>query len=278
MLILTHVILAQISEHTCAGSADCVDMTGTWDCMTDYGLRQEKVQVTFTQNGCGGNLTNSDNSNVIPFTIRGSNLTVSETTPGGQVCSTCDPYLYHVKRETSKLTLDFSGGSVVLKCTKSPEECNTNSDCPNSKPVCRNNYCILPTCEDGFQNQDEENVDCGGPNCNSCGCGGDDDCSYGQQCFNGTCFSSTGYFLSDFNGLCSDLGATNIDTLNECRDSVLKIKYLAPKASFSAYPENSRYWPKGCYIAMNTQKVIWNKHNLGRPRTSARQVCVRSGT
>ena len=58
-----------------------------------------------------------------------------------------------------------------------------------------------PTCEDGLQNQDETDVDCGGAVCP--GCGSDMDCLTNadcieRQCYMGTCVSyDTGYGLEE---------------------------------------------------------------------------------
>jgi len=70
-------------------------------------------------------------------------------------------------------------------------ECMSDDECDSG--VCTDDgECADPTCEDGVQNGDETDVDCGGPDCQPCsndgGCGADSDCSSGV-CDDGTCQS-----------------------------------------------------------------------------------------
>ncbi|MCP4594673.1 MAG: hypothetical protein GY842_28405, partial [bacterium] len=53
-----------------------------------------------------------------------------------------------------------------------------------------------PTCADGILNQDEERIDCGGPNCDACECTADATCTDGEYC--------TGTKTCDAFGICQD--------------------------------------------------------------------------
>jgi hypothetical protein len=44
--------------------------------------------------------------------------------------------------------------------------CQTNADCADD--LCQNGVCVGPTCDDGMQNGQETDVDCGGPDCDAC--------------------------------------------------------------------------------------------------------------
>ena len=86
------------------------------------------------------------------------------------------------------------------------------------------------------------------------------------------CFLDVEYFLSDNNGLCSDLEALAINTSSECRSSISKIQHFQPNAYFNA-DEESSIWPKGCYIIGD--EVWWNNDRTGSRSESSRQICVR---
>ncbi|HUU84537.1 MAG TPA: C25 family cysteine peptidase [Phycisphaerae bacterium] len=60
---------------------------------------------------------------------------------------------------------------------------------------------VAPTCEDGLQNQEEERIDCGGPNCPDC------DCTADAQCDNSTYCDGTE--TCDAYGFCQDGAAVN---------------------------------------------------------------------
>ena len=67
--------------------------------------------------------------------------------------------------------------------------CETNEDC-GGDATCKDGACIpAPTCSDNIKNQDESDVDCGGP-CDKCEngktCASDKDCATGE-CTNGVC-------------------------------------------------------------------------------------------
>jgi hypothetical protein len=57
------------------------------------------------------------------------------------------------------------GGTCGANCDIG-ETCNGDSDCAST--WCNGTQCDTPTCNDGIQNQGEEQVDCGGPNCAAC--------------------------------------------------------------------------------------------------------------
>ncbi len=91
------------------------------------------------------------------------------------------------------ITIDTSScGNATLSCRdggtcKVNETCNDNSDCKSR--FCVSNKCREATCNDGFQNQGESFVDCGGP-CNKClngkSCRINSDCQ-SNSCNVGTC-------------------------------------------------------------------------------------------
>ncbi len=70
------------------------------------------------------------------------------------------------------------------------ELCNDNSDCESR--FCYQNKCAAPTCSDNIKNQDESDIDCGGP-CNE-KCNNDKSCRLNSDCMSGFCYS----------GRCSD--------------------------------------------------------------------------
>ena len=54
---------------------------------------------------------------------------------------------------------------------------------------CLNQVCITPSCEDGVQNRDESDVDCGGQSCSSCSSGSE--CQANQDCQSDLCLNQT---------------------------------------------------------------------------------------
>ena len=90
---------------------------------------------------------------------------------------------------------------VETDCTDNGQYCDDTNGTPT---------CVTPeTCEDGIQNQDETDVDCGGL-CNPCdvgsGCSDDDDCTSGA-CTNGTCVlchAGTFHCFGNYLRVCAD--------------------------------------------------------------------------
>ncbi len=70
------------------------------------------------------------------------------------------------------------------------EECDDAND--DDDDAC-SNVCVAPTCDDAVKNADETDIDCGGPNCPTCGlgdaCGEDADCDIGV-CSQQVCVSN----------------------------------------------------------------------------------------
>jgi hypothetical protein len=67
--------------------------------------------------------------------------------------------------------------------------CNLDQDCPEEDDQCEGHVCV--GCHDAVLNQQETDVDCGGPNCPKCdegdACVGDDDCKGKFDCIAGIC-------------------------------------------------------------------------------------------
>ena len=84
--------------------------------------------------------------------------------------------------------------------------------------------------------------------------------------------SGTEYFLSEANGICSDLGFTTTSTVEECR---LAIPQIQGATTFDE-EETSSSWPTGCYLN-SSKRVVWNNHQTGSPNNDAKQICARKG-
>jgi hypothetical protein len=69
-------------------------------------------------------------------------------------------------------------------------ECVGPSDCPNANQDCVGFVCVGMGCDDGAQNGNETDIDCGGGDCPRCGVG--DGCAEGSDCNSGVCEGSGG--------------------------------------------------------------------------------------
>ncbi|MBI4453587.1 right-handed parallel beta-helix repeat-containing protein [Candidatus Woesearchaeota archaeon] len=80
---------------------------------------------------------------------------ISSTASGGTISSTSG-------------TAGGAGGISANNCAKclDDKKCAVNEDCKSG--FCKNGWCKQATCYDGFKNQDETNVDCGGKTCAPC--------------------------------------------------------------------------------------------------------------
>ena len=78
------------------------------------------------------------------------------------------------------------GGTLCPGCPDG-NNCNGDSDCANGfcLTVAPPFVCLTPTCSDGYLNQDETDVDCGGTICSPCPDGGG--CVVGSDCVSGVC-------------------------------------------------------------------------------------------
>lgn len=101
--------------------------------------------------------------------------------------------------------IDCGGSSTCAKCGTG-FGCTVPSDCTSG--VCgASNTCLAPTCKDGVQNQQETDVDCGGPNCSTPTTA----CANGKICkVNSDCLESW----------CVIAGTTGTCTHPTCSDSV----------------------------------------------------------
>ena len=83
--------------------------------------------------------------------------------------------------------IDCGGTSTCTRCGTG-QGCTAPSDCING--VCgSNNTCSAPTCSDGVQNEQETDLDCGGPNCSTSttACGNGLICKVNTDCRNSWC-------------------------------------------------------------------------------------------
>ena len=102
--------------------------------------------------------------------------------------------------------IDCGGTSTCARCGTG-QGCTAPSDCTNG--VCgSNNTCSAPTCSDSVQNQQETDVDCGGPNCSTSttACANGKICKVNTDCLESWCVISS--------------GSTGVCTHPTCSDSV----------------------------------------------------------
>ena len=76
-----------------------------------------------------------------------------------------------------------------------------------------------PTCSDGTQNQDEERIDCGGPNCDPCECTSDAACDNDVYCDGAETCDAYGHCQSGTDVDCDDSVTCTDDSCNEDTDS-----------------------------------------------------------
>ena len=77
------------------------------------------------------------------------------------------------------------GGSCVTDCANG-ETCVTGLDCVSTFCHPTTTTCTAPTCSDGYQNQGETGVDCGGP----CGACNNEACVANANCASGMCYEA----------------------------------------------------------------------------------------
>lgn len=106
------------------------------------------------------------------------------------------------------------GGSCATACATG-QSCLNGSDCDTGFCNVQTLTCVASACEDGQQNGDEIDLDCGG----SCGatCAVGDDCSGGADCASGVCNVLTSVCGADScdNGI-DDPGETDVDCGGSC--------------------------------------------------------------
>ncbi|MBI2548349.1 hypothetical protein HYW21_03290 [Candidatus Woesearchaeota archaeon] len=96
------------------------------------------------------------------------------------------------------------GGYSCTSCLMG-QGCFVDNDCLSGYCAALNKTCALATCSDYIKNQNETDVDCGGPNCGKCAedqsCNQDADCASGNcrygQCGMGTSLDSDGDGMPD---------------------------------------------------------------------------------
>ena len=158
------------------------------------------------------------------FPVFGDNLNVVITGPSNEISYTVDISPLQTTEETcsdgeqnqDETDVDC-GGAICGRCPNL-KNCLTDNDCISGN--CTSNFCIPfdsteETCEDGTQNQDETDVDCGG----SCpGCVAGQQCIQNSDCISLNCISgicqSPVLACSDMEGIICDADEVcSIDTI-----------------------------------------------------------------
>ena len=89
--------------------------------------------------------------------------------------------------------------------------------------------------------------------------------------------SENTYFLSEFDGVCSNLSALGVTGVEECRYSLSSLQSLESEAVFHS-EERLSSWPNGCYIyGLSSLKANFNNHQNGTRNKWSRQVCKPNG-
>jgi hypothetical protein len=95
--------------------------------------------------------------------------------------NTCSNGTPTVVNAAARAACDDGAGATLCDGNGNCVECTLGSDCPEL--VCVSNACAAGTCNDGVENQDETDVDCGGGTCEPCApskkCEQDTDCETG---------------------------------------------------------------------------------------------------
>ena len=149
-----------------------------------------------------------DNTTLSHHDETSSNYTPGYCTNGTRYINGCQSTCDNGKKDDRETDIDC-GGAVCEPCgadktCSKDSDCTSNScvdglcakvDCRTNESVCGSGFCDKNTgdcyrCDDGIQNGDETDVDCGGAVCAACGrgqsCSTDADCRT-WQCDNGVC-------------------------------------------------------------------------------------------
>jgi hypothetical protein len=94
------------------------------------------------------------------------------------------PQCENLTRDPNESDVDCGGTSMCPRC-EAKNQCTRNSDCASG--FCKGTRCAEPTCGDGFKNQDETGVDCGGGCAPALGCDDGVDCRENQDCTSEYC-------------------------------------------------------------------------------------------
>ena len=87
-----------------------------------------------------------------------------------------------------------------------------------------------------------------------------------------TVYSESAPFVSDENGLCSDLNAIPVSDVESCRSAATIID-----ESYFHMEENEDVYPKGCYLFVGvTRRVYFNHHSSGLRNKYSRHICKES--
>ncbi len=186
---------------TCARCADTRKCLADTDCLTNHKCSNNKCYDPCTDNTKDGVETDKD---------CGGNI-CSKRCTAGQGCladSDCDAASGHCgtdnkchtqctdgKKDNDETDQDCGGATCPNKCANT-KGCAKDTDCTSGFCNTTTNKCAAPTCPDGFQNEGETDLDCGGTNCmTKCAdgkkCGANSDCSSGvctgNKCITASC-------------------------------------------------------------------------------------------
>ncbi len=149
---------------------------------------------------CGGGICDSCADGLNCIANRDCNSGVCDQSTQTCAAPTCDDGV----RNADETGVDC-GGPNCDAC-ENGQGCADDSDCTSS--VCDEDasVCVAGSCTDGVQNDQETDVDCGGPDCSPCATGRS--CSEGSDCLTGYCDSGTcGYAPDCLSILGADPGA-----------------------------------------------------------------------
>ena len=118
--------------------------------------------------------------------------TPSDCPPSANQCQmpACNAGVCGLEPVTDFEQCDQGGGQFCF--TGTCVQCIEGADC--SSGICMANVCVAPACDDGLQNGDETDLDCGGGTCTPCadtlGCQVGEDCQSGVCCDAGACIGT----------------------------------------------------------------------------------------
>ena len=196
-------------DQDCDGQEACyVDADGD-----GFGSISTQLSSDFTCSGPGESAVNGDCDDTDPAVNPGATEICTDT-----IDNECDG-------QADCTDVDCMLDPSCIDCTDSVQNGDeTDVDCGGSCPPCpdgdncltdtdcENGFCITvappfvcatPNCSDGFVNQDETDVDCGGVTCP--GCPGGSACNVDSDCLSGFCIA----------GICAEPGTCNDGVQNQ---------------------------------------------------------------
>jgi hypothetical protein len=179
----------------CAVKTDCDLTLPNTDCINKIcsipGCADGTLDGSETDVDCGGTCKQCANGkHCLVATDCTSNHCAPDSTSGVLTCAvpTCSDNI----QNQGESGLDCGGASPCPRCGTG-FGCAAASDCING--VCgAANTCSAPTCKDTVQNQQETDVDCGGPNCSTSttACANGKICKISSDCLESWCVIASG--------------------------------------------------------------------------------------